>query len=456
MLIESSIGEVIDKLSILDIKLSKIVDTQKLEEIKKEKVILQPHVPFLSTYPYKFLYSILFYINCEIWDLTDRIKSMNFKDDPLLFATLSHSIFEHNQKRFRLKDRFNRLNKSSIQEQKSYLTKVIQIEVQSISDIYPKIPDIYYNSLEYDILFISGPCGKELHTILGDYPFLYESGPPNTPSIPLSELPSCPEHLISIFSPTPISYISGGLLGDFIHQLSVINEMYLKTGRKGLLYIGNIGDNFSLGIETAYKDTYDLVTFQPYISSYLIHKNESCDINLTAWRQTPFVYKMSWYNIFKNTYNIEWGSHPWISIPTLSEYKSSILISNSRKRPNQAFNYKILIDKYPLTPIYFISQSIEDYDNFIKESDCSNIPFLKVNSLWEFSVIVQSCKLFIGNLSMPSALASAMWKTRIILLPNNSCDTIHNMNTIWNNYFEFSYDISTDIFLNQIVNNTSF
>ena len=41
----------------------------------------------------------------------------------------------------------------------------------------------------------------------------------------------------------PILYVSGGLLGDFINQLSVINEKYLETGRKGILYIAPHGDN---------------------------------------------------------------------------------------------------------------------------------------------------------------------------------------------------------------------
>jgi hypothetical protein len=39
---------------------------------------------------------------------------------------------------------------------------------------------------------------------------------------------------------TPIKYTSGGRLGDFMNQLSVINENYIKSGRKGMLYIGYI------------------------------------------------------------------------------------------------------------------------------------------------------------------------------------------------------------------------
>ena len=59
---------------------------------------------------------------------------------------------------------------------------------------------------------------------------------------------------------TPIIYISGGLLGDFIHQLSVINENYIKLGRKGILYIANNigGDNFTFGLQQTFDDTYNI------------------------------------------------------------------------------------------------------------------------------------------------------------------------------------------------------
>ena len=61
---------------------------------------------------------------------------------------------------------------------------------------------------------------------------------------------------------TPIIYISGGLLGDFIHQLSVINEKYLETGRKGVLYIStSVGDGFRFGIGRAYSDTLKTIKF---------------------------------------------------------------------------------------------------------------------------------------------------------------------------------------------------
>ena len=81
-----------------------------------------------------------------------------------------------------------------------------------------------------------------------------------------------------------IKYISGGLLGDFIHQLSIVNELYIKTNRKGIIYIANIGDNFRNGLEKTYSDLYDIVMLQEYIEGFKIYNGESYDYNLSEWR----------------------------------------------------------------------------------------------------------------------------------------------------------------------------
>ena len=79
----------------------------------------------------------------------------------------------------------------------------------------------------------------------------------------------------------PISvkyYISGGKLGDFIHQLSVIKYNYDNFGKKGVLYLANIGDNFSLGLERAYNDTKDIILKQDYILDYQLYNNQRVEM----------------------------------------------------------------------------------------------------------------------------------------------------------------------------------
>jgi len=111
-----------------------------------------------------------------------------------------------------------------------------------------------------------------------------------------------------------ITYLAGGLLGDFINTLSVIQENYIKTGKKGVLYISNQGDSFRMGVEQAFKDTYEIITQQEYISNYFIYNNEPYDINLSYWRYYPEAQWKNWYLKYKATYKVEWGTHIWLSI----------------------------------------------------------------------------------------------------------------------------------------------
>ena len=87
-----------------------------------------------------------------IWVMTDKIKQMDPKDP--YFSLISNCIFEHNQKRFRLKNFFNILCDSSLKEQKSYSTNCCKIIIDSEEVLFNKIPEFNYLLIEYDILYI--------------------------------------------------------------------------------------------------------------------------------------------------------------------------------------------------------------------------------------------------------------------------------------------------------------
>lgn len=229
---------------------------------------------------------------------------------------------------------------------------------------------------------------------------------------------------------TPIRYISGGLLGDFVHQLSVINENYLKTGQKGVLYISShVGDAFRKGLETAYADTYGIIKAQPYIEDYKIHNNEPYDINLSQWRSSHLLYKANWHTIYKSVYGIEWGAHPWLGISDKrSEFENTIFVncsSVSFRIPSKQVWQNTLI-KYEKEDVRFLTQSADDYNRFQSITGVV-IPCICVNSLEELAICINSCKLFIGNLSSPLAFAHAMHKPNITLLQSPAGDGIHHL-----------------------------
>ena len=122
MMVEVSVGEVIDKYTILDIKSEKIKDKDKLTNIIKEKNILSLS---LSEHNYFILFSTeineLKIINEKLWDIEDRIRIKEFKmefDDE--FIELARSVYITNDIRFNIKNKINKLSNSNIVEEKSY------------------------------------------------------------------------------------------------------------------------------------------------------------------------------------------------------------------------------------------------------------------------------------------------------------------------------------------------
>ena len=147
MMLEVSLGDALDKLSILEIKRSRITDPKKLEEIHKEILALSA-VPK----PNALLYDLLVEINTIIWDLTDTVKSKSELD--IEYAEISKSIFDNNQKRFRIKNMINYSEVDSLKEQKSYQLSQAAVDV---TDVAFAIPAIYALCTMYDqVVVIDG------------------------------------------------------------------------------------------------------------------------------------------------------------------------------------------------------------------------------------------------------------------------------------------------------------
>jgi hypothetical protein len=148
MLLEVSIGEAIDKLSILDIKLEKINDQIKKNFIWQEFEYLSK---VLEVYikKYNFYYKCMKNINLEIWDLQDELRSMNFDNEN--YSQICEKVILLNDSRFQIKNKINNLENSKFQEQKGYNKKVAQI-VSEINNqnIIIIISIIRFLSLIYD------------------------------------------------------------------------------------------------------------------------------------------------------------------------------------------------------------------------------------------------------------------------------------------------------------------
>ena len=119
-----SIGEVIDKITILEIKLIKVKDENKLKFVKSEKSLLEEKLYNLKIYDNQALLRLknkLFKINSKLWEIEDKIrifeKEKTFDDD---FVALARSVYITNDKRFEIKNEINLLFNTSLREIKDY------------------------------------------------------------------------------------------------------------------------------------------------------------------------------------------------------------------------------------------------------------------------------------------------------------------------------------------------
>ena len=120
MKIEVSIGEIVDKLSILDIKRTKITDTAKLINIESEYTYLYDIV-FSDLNIDIIDYNSLMNINKKLWDIEDsiRIKEKNKEFDDV-FIYFARQVYITNDVRADIKKQINKKYGSLFIEEKSY------------------------------------------------------------------------------------------------------------------------------------------------------------------------------------------------------------------------------------------------------------------------------------------------------------------------------------------------
>ena len=117
-----SVGELLDKLSILSIKKKRLTNPDKLFQVEKEfSFLYELSTQFLTVKDYFNLYDDLVLINSKLWEIEDnlRVREKNKKFDEE-FIELARSVYYTNDERFELKNKINLLSNSEIQEQKSY------------------------------------------------------------------------------------------------------------------------------------------------------------------------------------------------------------------------------------------------------------------------------------------------------------------------------------------------
>ena len=118
-----SLGELLDKISILEIKNKKILNESKILNIKKElnglnKVLDELNINLSES---NSLYNKLYKINLTLWGIEDSIRVLEKNEDfGDKFIELARAVYKTNDQRFEIKNDINKLFNSEYVEEKSY------------------------------------------------------------------------------------------------------------------------------------------------------------------------------------------------------------------------------------------------------------------------------------------------------------------------------------------------
>ena len=123
ILTEISAGELLDKISILEIKIAKIKDQFLLDQVKKEYQILSDtkNKKIKFSKEVEKLFNDLKKLNEKLWIIEDEIRmcesNSDFKDK---FIQLARDVYFNNDKRSKIKAEINKILGSNIKEIKHY------------------------------------------------------------------------------------------------------------------------------------------------------------------------------------------------------------------------------------------------------------------------------------------------------------------------------------------------
>ena len=122
-----SAGEIVDKITILEIKAGRIRNINKLAFVIKELNALAPFLKKIYLLNKKNINQLLnlkkslFNVNTKLWIIEDRLRKLESeKNFNKTFVSAARSVYLNNDKRAELKNKINTLTGSKIKEVKEY------------------------------------------------------------------------------------------------------------------------------------------------------------------------------------------------------------------------------------------------------------------------------------------------------------------------------------------------
>lgn len=408
---------------------------------------------------FSLFFNLIFEYNIKYNKYFDKYKLLTNKDDSSSYEYLldikntTKEIFNYELKINRVINYFDNLvgNKIKLNNTLSQNSdKNIYLHINDYNDIFDKISEINYLCMEYNIVYLNIKYQDTIKKIFKNPNILFENEEKlNKMNTIILKNYFIESEILNLYEFKPITYLCSGRLGDFLNSLSIINENYHNTGRKGILYIAdeNEGDRFRFGPEYAYKELYEIIMNQNYIKHFKVFNQELVDINLNKWRHfivvptTEYDSFYNWKNIFGNYFSINWGKHKWLNNIYYDEtWSNKIIINMTEYRSARNIDRVKSIVEENKNNIYFITFDNEEYEYFINRFEL-NKDYVKIyllKSLDELCVIINSCKYPYLGVSSFAVIANALFKKHTIFSSDDNFGNFtNNMVNILPHMLEF-------------------
>lgn len=218
-----------------------------------------------------------------------------------------------------------------------------------------------------------------------------------------------------------INFISSGMMGDFIHVLSVVKNICERENAVANIYLtDNISlygyDRWRYGAEKAKEDLWDLVVSQNYINEFKVFNGVFGGdfINLNSFRNGLMPPFKTWTRVLASTFDMQMlHEYKWMNVNAGKGEKVVIHSSNRRENPN--FDWDFLHRSLMGEEKVFVTFSEEEFESF-PLSKYGRIKLKLVSTMLQMAEEIASSKYFIGNQSAPFALASALDVPRLVIL----------------------------------------
>ena len=261
-----------------------------------------------------------------------------------------------------------------------------------------------------------------------------------------------------------LNFLHSGNSGDIIYALPTIKAAARLVGKPVNLFLkvdqqreAHPTYTHPLGMVMLNRETANMLTGlieqQDYITSCAVFEGEKIDIDLDNIRKSGIRLDRGsitkWYG-FITGLNVD-TAEPWLKVNPNQTVKNKVVVARSQRYRNPFIDYSFL--KYDKDAV-FIGLKTE-YDDM--HQVLPNLNWQPVKNFLEMAEIIASAKLFIGNQSLPFALAEGLKVKRLLECdyeePNVIPEGKNGESFYFQKHFEYLVDAYANIPIKSVFNN---